>query len=258
MEAEDASTRHTIPVIDRMMDVLGAIEHSPSGLTIREITEGLGLPRTSIYRILNTLQQHEMVRRDDRGAYHLGRRLLGLAAQVAAHDGRVDVAAIGQPFMDRLAADLGEGVKLSVLDTDGVLVLAAAQGRREYALTVTPGQRAAIHAGASSKLLLAHLPPEEQAAWLARPLAAHTPRTIVDPARLRVELARIVRQGWAQDRGETAPSILAFAAPVRAPDGRVLAALSVPFLAGTDAERMERIRRAAIATARAISDAMPG
>jgi DNA-binding IclR family transcriptional regulator len=258
MEGVDASTRHTIPVIDRMMDVLGVIERNAAGLSIREITEALGLPRTSIYRILNTLQQHEMVRRDEGGRYHLGRRLLGLAAQVAAQGGRIDVATIGQPLMERLAADLGEGVKLSVLDTDGVLVLAAAQGRREYALTVTPGQRAAIHAGASSKLLLAYLRPDEQAAWLARPLAAHTPRTIVDPARLRAELSRIVRQGWAQDRGETAPSILAFAAPVRGPDGEVVAALSIPFLAGTDPERMEKIRRAAIATARAISEAMPG
>jgi DNA-binding IclR family transcriptional regulator len=255
--AEETGSRHTIPVIDRMMEVLGAIEHSAAGLTIREITQGLGLPRTSIYRILNTLQQHEMVRRDERGGYHLGRRLLALAAHVAARGDRIDVAAISQPFMDRLAADLGEGIKLSVLDTDGVLVLAAAQGRREYALTVAPGQRAAIHAGAASKLLLAHLRADEQAVWLARPLAPYTPRTFTEAAKLRAELSRIRRQGWAQDRGETAPSILAFAAPVRARDGRVLAALSVPFLAGTDPGRMEDIRRAAIAAARSISEAMP-
>jgi DNA-binding IclR family transcriptional regulator len=159
--------------------------------------------------------------------------------------------------MDRLAADLGEGIKLSVLDTDGVLVLAAAQGRREYALTVAPGQRAAIHAGAASKLLLAHLRADEQALWLARPLAPYTPRTFTEAGKLRAELSKIRRQGWAQDRGETAPSILAFAAPVRARDGRVLAALSVPFLAGTDPGRMEDIRRAAIAAARSISEAMP-
>ena len=126
----------------------------------------------------------------------------------------IDVAAVCQPYLDRLAADLGEGVKLSVLDADGILVLAAAPGRREYALTVAPGQRMPIHAGAASKLLLAALPPEEQDLWLARPLVAYTARTITEPKRLRAELARIRRQGWAQDRGENAPSILAYAAPV--------------------------------------------
>ena len=100
-------------------------------------------------------------------------------------------AAIGQPFLDRLASELGEGIKLSVIDREGILVLAAAQGRREYALTVAPGQRLPSHAGAASKLLLAYLPPDELDYWLAKPLAAYTAKTITDPKRLRTELGRI-------------------------------------------------------------------
>ena len=200
--ASGSSSRHTIPVIDRMMDVLGTLEHGGEGLTIREITAALKLPRTSIYRILNTLQRHEVVRRDERGGYHLGRRLLALAARVAARTDDIDVAAICQPYLERLAAELGEGVKLSVLDADGILVLAAARGRREYALTVSPGQRTPIHAGAAGKLLLAALEPAEQDRWLERLLVAHTSRTITEPKRLRAELARIRQQGWAQDRGK--------------------------------------------------------
>lgn len=255
-DTADAATRHTIPVLDRMMDVLGQIERSTAGLTIRELTDALALPRTTVYRILNTLQQHEVVRRDERGAYHLGRRLVSLAQRVGPAARDLDLAAAAQPFLDRLAADLGEGVKLSVLDTDGVFVLAAAQGRREYALTVAPGQRMPVHAGAASKLLLAHLPPADLDLWLARPLAAYTPKTLTDPKRLRAELARIRRQGWATDRGENGPSIQAYAAPVFAGDGRLVAALSVPFLAGTPPERMEMIRLAAIATAEALATAL--
>jgi DNA-binding IclR family transcriptional regulator len=251
-----SSAKHTIPVLDRTMEVLGQIERSGDGLTIRELTERLGLPRTTVYRILNTLQQHQVVRRDDRGAYRLGRRLLSLAANVGGQARDVDLAAVAQPFLDRLAAELGEGVKLSVVDADSVFVLAAAQGRREYALTVAPGQRLPIHAGAASKLLLAHLPPDEVDDWLSRPLPAYTAKTITDPRRLRAELARIRRQGWAQDRGENGPSIQAFAAPVFGRDGRLVAAVSVPFLAGTPPERMEVIRRAAIATSEALTAAL--
>ncbi len=255
--ADDKAGRHTIPVIERMMDVLGAIEHSRDGLSIRELTEELALPRTSIYRILNTLQLHDVVRRDERGGYQLGRRLLALAARVSSRVSATDVGAVAQPYLERLAVDLGEGVKLSVMDAEGVLVLAAAQGRRDYALSVTPGQRMPLHAGAASKLLLAHLPPRELDFWLARPLTAFTARTIVEPKRLQRELGRIRRQGWAQDRGEHAPSILAYAAPVLSRDGRLVAALSVPFLAGAGAARMEEIRRAALAAAAAIAAAMP-
>jgi DNA-binding IclR family transcriptional regulator len=254
---DETSGRHTIPVIDRMMDVLSVIERSPGGPTIRELTGALGLPRTSIYRILNTLQLHDVVQRDTRGGYHLGRRLLGLAARVAVGAGEVDVAAFCQPYLNRLAADLGEGIKLSVLDADGVLVLAVAQGRRDYALTATRGQHLPPHAGAAGKLLLAYLTPAELERRLAEPLAALTPRTITDPKRLRGELARIRRLGWAQDKGENAPSILAYAAPVRAPDGRLLAAISVPFLAGTPPERMEEIRRAVVEAGNAVTGALP-
>ncbi|WP_306795386.1 IclR family transcriptional regulator C-terminal domain-containing protein, partial [Cohnella sp. GbtcB17] len=91
--------------------------------------------------------------------------------------------------------------KLSVIDQDGILVLAASQGRREYALTVAPGQRMPIHAGAASKMLLAHLSPEELVVWLDKPLIGYTPKSITDPKRLMTELTRIKRLGWAQDRG---------------------------------------------------------
>jgi DNA-binding IclR family transcriptional regulator len=198
-----------------------------------------------------------MVWRDEGGAYHLGRRLLKLASHVAARVSDIDLAAICQPFMDRLAAELGEGIKLSVIDQQGVLVLAASSGRREYALTVAPGQRLPVHAGAASKLLLAYLAPDELDEWLSQPFAAYTAKTITDPKRLRAELGRIRRQGWASDRGENAPSIMAFAAPVFSKPGKLEAALSVPFLAGAEASRMEEIRMAAIATARAMSEAMP-
>lgn len=254
----DATSKHRIPVIDRMMDVLAQLERREGGLSIRDLVSRLHLPRTTIYRILNTLQSHEIVHRDESGNYKLGRRLLSLAAHVAAGASQVDLAAISQPILDQLASELGEGVKLNVIDNSDILVVAAAQGRREYALTVAPGQRQEPHAGAAGKLLLSHLGPTELDTWLARPLAAFTSKTLTDPKRLKSELLRIRRLGWAQDKGETTPSIQAFAAPVYDTRRELVAALSVPFLAGTGPSRMEEIRLASLAAARAISTKIPG
>ncbi len=254
---DDFTGTNTIPAIDRMMDVLTAIEARSSGMNIGGLAKQLELPRTSVYRIVNTLQKHEMIRRDDAGNYHLGRRLLKLASHVALRASDIDMVATCQPHLDRLASELGEGVKLSVMDNDGVLVLATAQGRREYALTVAPGQRMPIHAGAASKLLLAHADRELLDYWLSKPLVAYTNKTVTDPKRLRGELTKIRRLGWARDKGENAPSIHAFAAPVMTRSGRVVAALSIPFLAGTETSQMEEIRMAAIDTAAAITSDMP-
>jgi DNA-binding IclR family transcriptional regulator len=250
----EAGSRHTIPVIDRMMDLLAVLEHRP-GASITTITGELGLPRTTVYRILNTLQAHDVVRRDAEGGYWLGRRLLMLASHVL-EEGDVSIAAVAQPFLDRIATELGNSVKLSVLDSESVLVIAVAQGKRDYALTVTVGQRMPIHAGAAGKLLFAHAGREQQDAWLARPLHVFTSRTITDPKRLRAEASRIRRVGWAQDRGESSPSIFAFAAPVWDRSGRVAAALSLPFLLGTEPSRMEVLRTATIDTAWQISAAL--
>ncbi|HVX82633.1 MAG TPA: IclR family transcriptional regulator [Devosiaceae bacterium] len=250
---DNAALKHRIPVIDRMMEVLGQLEVKENGATIRDLVQQLKLPRTTIYRILNSLQLHDMVRRDQGGAYHLGRRLLGLASHVAAAASPLDLVAFSTPVLEKLSGELGEGSKLTIIDKEGVLVLAAVQGRRPYALSVSPGQRMPVHTGASGKLLLAYLPEAEIDAWLSRPLAAYTPRTITDPKRLRTELARIRRLGWAQDKAENGPSILAYAAPVFDKAGKVVAAVSVPFLQGTEASRMEEIRLAVIAAGKAMS-----
>ncbi len=252
-----ATAKHRIPVIDRMMDVLAQLERRADGASIRELVDRLDLPRTTVYRILNTLQLHDMVRRTSAGDYRLGPRLLALAARAAADLGGLDLPALARMHLERLSAATGEACKVSVVDAGGVLVCATVEGKREYALTVVPGQRLPLHAGAAGKVLLAHLPPDELRRFLAEKLPRHTARTFTDPKRLARELARIRRQGFAEDRGEFSPSICAIAAPIPDRSGRVIAALSVPFLAGSDASHVEKIRVEVIATAGAIAADLP-
>jgi len=245
--------RHRITAIDRAMDVLANLERRADGASIRDLVAALALPRTSVYRILNSLETHGMVRRSGEGGYRLGPRLLGLAARAASEGQRYDVAALAMPHLRKLAGELGEACKVSVLDAGGVLVLAAIQGSREFALSVVAGQRLPLHAGAASKVLMASLTADDLDGALETPLTAYTSRTIVDRRRLRVELAKVRRQGFAADKGEYAPSVHAFAAPIRDPSGNVVAALSVPYLAGVETSRTEEIRLAVIDAAEAIA-----
>src|SRR3569833_2507123 len=136
----DAALKLQIPVIDRMMDVLAQLERRDTGLTIRDLVTQLHLPRTTIYRILNPLQLHDMVHRDESGAYQLGHRLIRLAAHVSTGAGNVDLGAVSQPFLDKLGAEHNKNKKHKEHNKNTVLVLATAQGRREYALSVSPEQ----------------------------------------------------------------------------------------------------------------------
>ena len=137
------------------------------------------------------------------------------------------------------------------------MVLVGVQGKRDYALTITEGQRLPIHAGAGSKVLLAHADKGEREAILRGPLKRFTEATFTNPAALTRELNRVRRQGWSQDKGEFSPSVHAFGAPIIDSSGKFLGAVSAPFLAGADARRLEAIRRSVIATATAIGASVP-
>lgn len=254
----DPLARHRIPVIDRMMDVLSLLERRPAGVMIRDIVVQVGLPRTTVYRILNTLQFHDVVCRTSSGGYRLGPRLMALAARAVSERHDYDLAAVTLPHLEKLAAATGEGCKVSVVEGEGLVVVAATDGKREYALSVVPGQRMPLHAGAAGKVLLAYLPKAELDERLGAQLPRYTPRTFTDPKKLSAELGKIRRQGWAEDKGEYSPSILAFAAPIEDRSGRVVAALSVPFLAGTKRPQAEKIRAMAVTFAGAISADLRG
>lgn len=250
--SEDASQKYRIPVIEQMVEVFALLERTPEGSTIRDIVKAVKLSRTTVYRMLNTLSAHDFVHRSPTGSYTLGRRLLTLAAHVAPSVASYDLLAISQPYLNRISEVTGEGSKLSVPSGDSVLVVAAAQGRGQYALTTSAGQRLPFHAGAAGKVLLAFAAQEDIARQLTK-LESFTSFTISDPRRMLEELEKIRSTGWARDMGEQMSGVHAVAAPVRDYDDKVIAAVSVPFVAGVDERRFEEIRRIVLSTADAIT-----
>jgi DNA-binding IclR family transcriptional regulator len=237
--------QHRVPVIDRMMDVLSRLENAQDRPTVRELAAACGVPRTTVYRILNTLEAHHLVVRSAAdGGYALGPRLVALAARVPQAGAWLGLAGALQPVLDRLAVETGETVKLSVLDGGEALCVAVAQGPAPLALRAKPGTRYPLHAGAASKVLMAAMPAAARNATIALGLTRYCPRTITDERTLKAELARVRRLGWAEDVGEHSASVRAVAAPVRHPSGAVLAAISIAFLADRDPAARESYRKA--------------
>ena len=255
---DDIVQQHRNPAIERMMAILVELEKNPGGLGLKSLVERTGVTRSTVYRILNSLEAHEFVRQIDDARYVLGSRLLSLADGVTtAHDSR-EIAKTAQPHLDALAARLGESCKVSVYDRGFVLVIATAAGNTPHSLHAPVGLHLPIHAGAGSKVLLAHLPEPEKSAILARALKKFTDMTLVEPAALRAELDKVRAQGWSRDHGEFSIAVNAYGAPILNRDGEVVGALSVPFLAGRDPDYEARVREAALATAVAIGADISG
>jgi len=247
---------HRVPAIERMMEVLDRLERARGWPTVKDLATSCGVPRTTVYRILNTLEAHRMVvRGGDEGGYQLGSRLLALAARVPHGTEWRRLARSVQPWLQRLAAETGETAKLSVLDGDAALCVAVAPGPSTIALAALQGARFPLHAGAASKVLLAAIERPARDAFLAVPLPRFTARTITDSRALSRELARVRRVGWAEDTGEHNLSVHAVAAPVRDDAGGVIAALSLAYLADQPVAAREMFRDAVCRTAAAIQPA---
>ncbi|WGF88440.1 IclR family transcriptional regulator [Marinivivus vitaminiproducens] len=248
------SAEHRVPAIDRAVSILEALGRFRDGLSLAGLAAECGLARSTVYRIVNSLSAANVVRRaPDTDNYILGIRLLGLAASMRKGFHRLDLALIGHDRIACLAAETGESSKISVLDGDAALCIDAVVGMGAYALMPLVGERFPLHAGAASKILLAAMDSDARKSVLAGALARHSERTVVDPAALRRELRRVARDGWAEDRGEYRTAARALAGPVHDRTGRVIAAVSLVYLADKHDQAAAAYRKAMLACCASIT-----
>ncbi|MFE2511040.1 IclR family transcriptional regulator [Streptomyces naganishii] len=210
--------------VDRAVSVLETLaRHGEAGVT--EIAEELGVHKSTAFRLLGVLENRGLVAQaKDRGKYCLGAGILRLAGAAAV---RLEISQEGVPVCRELADELGETVNLAVLDEDAAVNVMQARGTAAVTAQNWLGRRTPLHATSSGKVLLAHLPPALREGLLARPLAGFTERTITGASTLRAELETVIEQGYGVTVEELELGLAAVAAPVRAHDGQVIAAISV-------------------------------
>ena len=198
-------------------------ESDDLGIGVSDLARRAGLSKSTTFRLLTTLQEHGAVEKVGH-RYLLGHALRELRDR--AHVPEDDrLRELLTPHVAELFRATARTVHLAVLRGDDVLYLNTLHGRRRVWSPVRIGARVPAHATSVGKLLLAY--EDRDAASAATPLRGFTPRTVVDPSRLEVELGRIRRTGVAHDHGELEPDLVCVAGAVLGPDGRPVAALSV-------------------------------
>lgn len=242
--------------VERALDILEHLEVCEGRSSLSEITARLGLPEAAARRLLAALQARGYVvqHRHD-GRWALGTRALGIAARATAD---LDVVRAAQSPMQHLVEATGESCQLSVRSGKRALCVARVAGPAHPDVTLMGrvGSPFPLHAAAVGKVLLAHVPEAERAAYLSGDLARFTPHTRVAPDDLRRELDEIRRAGIARDEQEYKLGLRALAAPIFDGDGAVAAALGMPLLVGFAAGAHEdpwEITEALRATGNAIS-----
>ncbi|HEY4277812.1 MAG TPA: IclR family transcriptional regulator [Conexibacter sp.] len=208
--------------VARAIAVLRALGDAPGDLTLGEISERSGVPRSSVHRIVQTLRQAGFVAASNGG----GGVRLGPAVAELASLSRAQLTPLVRPHLEQLSRRLEEGASLAVLDGDEVRFLDQAitgQGLRAVSLV---GARFPAHCTANGKALLAALPRPTLDALLPARLQRLTARTIASRGALLAELEEVRRAGVAFDREEHAEGICAVGRVVRDAAGN-LAAVTV-------------------------------
>jgi DNA-binding IclR family transcriptional regulator len=210
--------------VDRAVSVLEILaRHGEAGVT--EIADELDVHKSTAFRLLGVLENRGLVAQaKDRGKYYLGAGVLRLAGAAAV---RLDISQEGVPVCRELADELGETVNIAVLDDDAAVNIMQARGTASVTAQNWLGRRTPLHATSSGKVLLAHMPPTLREGLLARQLPRFTERTITGTSALRGELEAVVEQGYGITVEELELGLAAAAAPIRAHDGKVIAAISV-------------------------------
>jgi IclR family KDG regulon transcriptional repressor len=176
--------------------------------------------------LLTTLAAEGLIEQDARtGGYRLGIVMFELGEAVKVH---MDLPAAAAPVLAMLREETRETAQVGILDGAEVVYVDRLESSYTLRLFTETGRRVPAHCTSSGKVLLAFLPEARRQALLAgRPLAALTPDTITDPARLSDELARVRARGWAEAVNEREIGVASIAAPVRGSRGGVVAAISI-------------------------------
>ncbi len=218
-----------VQTIERISAILEMVGENPQGMSIRDLSSRLGLPKGTVHRLLSSLTYFGYIRQEAVSRnYFLGLKLLHLGALVAS---QLDVRKIAEPLLRTLAEKSRETVHMVVWDQDEVVYIEKVESPLEMGglrMASRVGSRSPGHSTAVGKALLAHLSEDELQDFISRRgLAARTANTIADGAALRQELRAIRDQGYAIDDEENEKGIRCAGAAVLGASGAPVAAVSV-------------------------------
>lgn len=177
-------------VLDKAVTVLDAVAARPC--TLGELVEATGLPRATAHRLAVALEVHGLLRRDPEGRFALGLHLAALGGAAAS---AFPLAELARPALEALRDATGESIQLYVRDGDARRCVASLDSPAELRTIVAVGSVLPLDRGSAGRVLS--------------------------------ERGATGRRGWVESVEERERGVASVSAPVRAPDGAVLAAVSV-------------------------------
>ncbi len=224
MSESTGRTPDFVQSLERGLAVIRAFDAAHPQLTLSDVARSTGLTRAAARRFLITLVELGYVRTDGR-LFALRPRILELGYSYLSS---LSLPEVAHPHMETLVAEVNESCSVSVLDGDEVVYVARVPTHRIMTVAISIGTRFPAYATSMGRVLLAAQPDAWIGAYLDRvDLVAITPRTVVDPEKLRTTLRRTREQGFAVVDQELEDGLRSLAVPLHDSHGMVAAAMNL-------------------------------
>jgi len=245
----------TIQSVAKAMQLLDLLADSATALSLAEISQLTGWPKSTVHGLLSTMRDYAVVSQDENGRYGLGIRLFEYGCTLSNSWSILETA---RPYIQHISYETGESVFLSILDRGEIITLDRAASKVNLYAVAEVGCRLPVHCTSQGKLFLAYMPSSERDAILRRSgLPSYTEHTITTMPELEKELDEIRRRGYAIENSEYKAGLRSVAAPIIDEKGCVRYAIGI---IGTfrqiETERFSKATEVVLKTAKQISKAL--
>lgn len=222
---EDESDRYRAPALDKGLDILELLASVDGGLTQAEIAKRLNRSPNEFYRMLDRLVRRGYVTRPDGDRYSLTLKLFGLAQLHAPVRRLVSYAT---PLMRELAETSRQANQLVVFDRGSAVVIAQQEAPGYWGISIRVGSHISLFDTGSGHVLLAFRSQEEREMMIAEHL--RSTEKAAQPPEFFARLDQIRDRGYEMMASMQTAGVYNLSAPVLGPDGRAIAALTVPYI----------------------------
>jgi len=247
-----------VQTIERTSLILDILGQSPQGISIRDLSGRIKLPKGTTHRLISSLSYFGYARQDSKTRnYFLGFKLVELGNLLLS---QLDLRKEAEPFLRDLAERTKETVHMVFLDRGEIVYIDKVEldhNPSGLRMASRVGLRNPAHSSAVGKVLLSHLPEEELNGLIQeKGLPKRTENTITDPIQLKEHLKSVQSQGYALDDEENERGIRCVAAPIFNETGKAVAAISISGPAFRITKKMvqETLKKEVMETASKISE----
>jgi len=215
-----------IESIKRAIQVLNSFTFKERELGVTELSKRLNLHKSTIHRILITLEDEDfIVKNQITQKYYLGIKLFKLGNIV---QNQIEIRSLSLPIMKELAKKTEESIDLNIISDDKRVSIEKIESSQDIRAIIQLGKSLPLYCGGSGKALLAFLPEKEIDRFIKETkLEKLGPNTITDPEKLKEHLKKVRKNGYAISFEERVLGSISIAAPIRDHSGKVIASLSV-------------------------------